>query len=173
MMLGMRSANKGPIMSPVLPRALCRDARNYVLRGRLTPVLFPVLLLVVSTGCQQRSAPAADVPAPARNAPAEPTNYAAERLNLRLDRVRTTAQVLADSERSRPGKLAYAANYAAVTIPKQNVEHLQRNGQEAGRLIQREFQRFEERQPLYWEKALQILYGKPQDIESNAITLFF
>ncbi len=138
-------------------------------------VLLPLAALIASAGCQKLNdaSPWADerTPAPDMNSPG--SDYAEQRLNFRLSRIRYDVAFATEAEAQRPQRLARTAELLAVTRPRHDVERLRANVQEAGRLIRQDCQRWQERQPLYWEEALRILYGKPEHIEHNAITLFF
>jgi len=97
---------------------------------------------------------------------------AEQRSRTRIERLEHTTQIWAASERGRPAKTVQMLRHGEWYIQHQT-EELDRNGREAGRLIEREFRRPEDRGPALGEWGLKLLYGKPERIERNAIILFF
>ena len=97
---------------------------------------------------------------------------AEQRSKARIEKLGRAPQIWAASERGRPAKTVQMLKHGEWYIQHQ-AEELDRNGREAGRLIERELRRPEERGPALGEWGLKLLYGKPERIEGNAIILFF
>lgn len=91
---------------------------------------------------------------------------------MRTDNLERTATAFADSEGRRPANLQRSLDYIPMSLER-DVERFERSTNYAKFLWDRELQRFQERQPTYLEETGRILWGKPQNIERNAIIMFF
>ncbi len=110
-------------------------------------------LLVATAGCQHRQL--------------------ADKLTARrLQSLSDTADTFAKSEGRRPRELCESLVYADSYFRRQAVE-LGRNINETGRLAKQEAGRVEHHLIPYSNDALRIMYGKPEEIEENAIILFY
>gem|GEM_PF-1909670 len=102
----------------------------------------------------------------------QPSSLASRRVQARLERVSDTAQTWAAREQSRPDKLQRAAEFIDRDL-RQNAERLRRDGQYVVQWQARNVTHWRARQPVYRDKAAQLLWGKPERIERSAIILFF
>jgi hypothetical protein len=91
---------------------------------------------------------------------------------MRLDNMRMPLDALAQSEAARPRKLEAAGAYIGMSLERSAVQ-LVNNTREAGRMLQRDVRRFGDSQPLYLQAALELLWGHPEQIEENFITLYY
>lgn len=101
-----------------------------------------------------------------------PSPYADRRLQMRLDNMRETLDAAGRSEASRPAKLEAAGQYIDMSL-RRSARRLVDNAREAERMVQRDVQRFGDLQPVYLRETLRLLWGRPERIEENFITLFF
>ena len=83
-----------------------------------------------------------------------------------------TASMWARSEQSRPQRFTSDFEYVPAWLQRQG-NQLQRNGLEATRLGERDVDRFRDRRQLYLDETARILRGKPEQIEREAVTLFY
>ena len=83
-----------------------------------------------------------------------------------------TLNQIAESERSRPGKLGNTVALMGDVV-KEDAAQLDSNLRWFGSIIQSDARRFEERQPAYRATILDILDGNPEAIENTAIDLFY
>jgi hypothetical protein len=98
--------------------------------------------------------------------------FAERQAAIRVEKLRRTAEIWAAAEQSRPTRLDRMVQHAAWYFDNQAVE-FDRNLRGAGWYLKRDVDRAGYRLPAYGEEALRILYGKPQQIERNAIILFY
>lgn len=101
-----------------------------------------------------------------------PNPYAERRLQMRLDNMRTPVESLARSEASRPARLEADSDDIGMSL-RRSAARLDANAQAAMQLLERDVDRFEAQQPVYLHEALRLLWGRPEEIEENAITLFY
>lgn len=120
---------------------------------RATQLLLPLALLAANAGCRHH-------------------DLAAGRLEARQAKLHQTAETWAQTEQSRPSRLARTAQHGVWYFQHQ-AEELDRNLSGAARYLERDLRRWRDRQRVYREKALDLLYGKPERIEPNAIILFY
>ncbi len=102
----------------------------------------------------------------------KPAPYAERRLQMRVDSMRTTAQTWAKTEESRPGKVERDVAYARQILDR-DAAHMERDARWFVDWQKRDVERWRKRGPIYLDKAGKILWGEPERIEENAITLFF
>jgi len=98
--------------------------------------------------------------------------FAERQAAIRVEKLGRTAETWGAAEQSRPSRLDRMARHAAWYFDNQAVE-FDRNLRGAGWYLKRDVDRAGYRLPAYGEEALRILYGKPQQIERNAIILFY
>jgi hypothetical protein len=91
------------------------------------------------------------------------------RRTLRLER---TAGAIERSEASRPERLGRTVSVLAPRLER-DAKSVERDVETLGYYIQRDFDRWAERQPLYWDTAGRLLWGDPDSIPSTAIILFW
>jgi hypothetical protein len=116
-------------------------------------VISALLVLGPATGCQH-------------------ADYSQRRLDQRNATLIWTVQQLEKSEASRPDKLDWTFTQIKDVL-NDDAQKLDRNVHWIGRIIQSDARRFEDRQPDYRRVILDILDGKPEAIEMNAIDLFY
>lgn len=97
-------------------------------------------------------------------------NYAEQRFNKRTERLGRTAATLARSEARRGPKLQRGFEYMGRELER-NSRQLETNTAGAFKLLEKDTERFVERQPDYWDTFLQLIWGKPETIEKTAIDL--
>ncbi len=148
MSLALRTTSPWPYASP-RTRAAATIARTLLRIGCALVWLLPVTL----AGCQH-------------------ADLAQERAERRMTRLGTAPKLWAESESSRPRRLAHSAEYVAWYF-EHEVDCFDHNLDNAGMLIERDVRRGGERLPRDGAKALELMYGKPERIERNAIILFF
>lgn len=90
---------------------------------------------------------------------------------MRDHNMATTVRYWSAVESKRPERLDRTLQRVPPYFEDQ-AEDLDRNLAGASQLIQRDVERFEERQPRYLEKTDEILWGKPGRIERSAVVLF-
>ncbi len=90
----------------------------------------------------------------------------------RVDQLGRTIEVAARSEAERPDRLERSLAHAAWYFEHQ-AERFEANVEGAQWYIERDFRRAERRLPHAADRAGEILYGKPENIEPTAILLFF
>lgn len=83
-----------------------------------------------------------------------------------------TLNVYLQSERERPQKLERTIALMGHVI-EEDAAQLDRNTRWFAKIIESDVRRFEERQPLYRAVILDLLDGKPENLEHNAIDLFY
>jgi hypothetical protein len=93
-------------------------------------------------------------------------------LHRRAAGINYTLGRIAESESVRPGNLAYDARWIQKDL-QYSARHLNRNLRLLGDRLEYEAERFRKNQPLYRETLEEIFWGHPQNIEPNAIILFF
>ena len=98
--------------------------------------------------------------------------YSRQRMTMRTERLQRTVQVWSDSERARPARLERDLAWIPFDTQRR-VERTQRDAQWFVDWQKRDIERFHDRGPIYLDKAGKILWGKPEKIEHNAITLFY
>jgi hypothetical protein len=102
----------------------------------------------------------------------EPSKYSAQRLKMREERLTDTAKLWARAEETRPARLERAGKFIQDDLALHDAR-LKRAAQWFVDWQKRDVQRFEERGPVYLDKTGKILWGKPERVEDNAITLFY
>jgi len=116
-------------------------------------MLLPLALAGASVGCQN-------------------ADFAERRLAMRDESLRWTADVWAKSEESRPEQLQTALAYIPAN-EERHAEALDWDAREARRLLRDDVDRWQQRQPLYWKEVGRILWGRPDEIERNAIIMLY
>jgi hypothetical protein len=116
-------------------------------------MLLPLALGGASVGCQN-------------------ADFGERRLQMRDESLRWTADMLAKSEESRPERLRTALAYIGAN-EERHAEALDWDAREVRRLLRDDVDRWQQRQPLYWKETGRILWGQPDQIERNAITMFY
>jgi hypothetical protein len=100
------------------------------------------------------------------------SEYAHKRLNMRVERMERTVRVWSESEGMRPDRLE-----RDLAFIRQDTElretRLTRDAQWFVDWQRRAVERFRGRGPVYLDKAGKILWGKPENVERHAITLFY
>jgi hypothetical protein len=109
--------------------------------------------LALSTGCQQ-------------------SLHADHRLDQRLEKLRGTANAVAKGEAIRPAKLAEMGRRIDHET-RSDAAKFERDLREAHRLAALDIRRWNERQPLYRKSIAREFWGKPQNIETVFIDLFY
>lgn len=97
---------------------------------------------------------------------------AAREAQARQDSLTTTAQIWSRSEQGRPERVRRMSRHVGWYFAHQ-AECFERNVQGAERYIDRDLERFAPRMQRAGKRAAELLYGKPERIEENAIILFF
>jgi hypothetical protein len=97
---------------------------------------------------------------------------AQQRLNKRTQNIERVGEAYTRSEARRPGNLQDAGEYIAAN-EAHHAERLDSNLREAGKLIDRDIKHFEKSAPEINKKVGELMWGKPEEIEDNAIILFF
>lgn len=137
----------------------CNCMKLPVLRTERRPRRFPLWLAcalgvtAAGTGCRH-------------------ADLAERRLALRSSRVERTASAVVHQEQKRGPALKRTVNIIRQS-EQRHAEAARANLDEIDAYWQRDCQRWIERQPIYRDEARQILWGKPDRIEGNAIILFF
>lgn len=98
-------------------------------------------------------------------------DLAEKTLQRRVAGMNNTLAVAAESERSRPAKLAHAFEFIDKDT-RGSARRLEANVQALNERLEFENERWRENQSLYREKAAEIFGGKPENIEPAAIILF-
>lgn len=98
--------------------------------------------------------------------------YAEKRFNKRNEHLAMTARWLAHEEARRPALLERDLKYLPWGVER-DAAKLDRNSKEVWRSFERDTQQFIDNQPKYVDEILRALWGKPQNIEKNAIDLFY
>ena len=98
---------------------------------------------------------------------------AERRAQMRRDNVDYVVDSIVRSEASRPGRVDNTVGLIERRW-RLDVENTRRNGELVHEYFERDFQRWEDRQPAY-RSAIErlILRGKPENIEPTAIILFW
>lgn len=91
---------------------------------------------------------------------------------MREERLSYTWQTYVKSEKERPAMLERNAAFIPADI-KLHAARLKTASQWFVDWQKRDIERFRERGPVYLDKTGKILWGNPERIENNAITLFF
>lgn len=120
------------------------------MRRNLTLVTL-VSLLLLPVGCQHG-------------------RLAEQRFNKRNERLGRTATMLARAEAQRPAKLERGFQYMGRELER-NAIQLETNTAAGFKMLDRDTQRFVDRQPDYWDTFLKLIWGKPESIEKTAIDL--
>jgi hypothetical protein len=120
---------------------------------RWTLVLLSAGMAVASVGCQH--SPPAD-----------------RRTRMRTEKMQATARVWAKSEQGRPAKVRRALEFIPQDLERQRAA-LKRSAAHVEDWQKRDFERWRQRQRVYLDEAGRILWGKPEQIERNAIILFY
>jgi hypothetical protein len=118
-----------------------------------------MVLLAASPGCQD-SRSSNSLAALAEN-----------RAEMRTRWLLWTAEILARQEQRKPAQLERTLKLFERGV-RDDVAQTERNLRMLDHYLRREFERFEERMPLYQREAERLLGGKPQNIPRNAVILF-
>lgn len=94
------------------------------------------------------------------------------RLAHRTESAAWAAKSLAWREQAGPERLARDFEYIGRWVAD-DARKLDKNLKVVGERIKHDFERWEERQPLYREKLAEILLGDPAEVPSTAIIMFF
>ncbi len=97
---------------------------------------------------------------------------AERRLGYRADALRWTADTLARSERMHGEDLGVTLAYIPEN-EQRHAESLAQSADGAARMLRDDVQRWQQRQPLYWKEIGRILRGRREEIEPNAIIMFY
>jgi len=135
-----------------VPITTSHHARRFALRGGALGAVVAAGLIVLS-GC-------------------DPSPYAQRRLRMREERLNYTVQTWARSEEIRPGRLEHDIAFIPQDL-ELHAARLKRAGQWFVDWQKRDAERFRQRGPIYLDKTGKVMWGKPERIEDNAITLFF
>ncbi len=99
-------------------------------------------------------------------------DFAEQQVTMRGEHLSKTVEAIVKSERRRPRQLARTADTIRATVSR-DTNASRANIDEIRGYWKRDCNRWIERQPVYREKAREILGGDPERIERNAIILFF
>jgi hypothetical protein len=138
------AARRHAAMAPANPPNPC---------PRWTLVLLSAGMAVASVGCQH-------------------SLLADRRTHLRTEKMQATARVWAKSEQGRPAKVRRALEFVPQNLERQRAA-LKRSAAQVEDWQKRDLQRWRQRQRVYLDKAGRILRGQPEQIERNAIILFY
>jgi hypothetical protein len=98
--------------------------------------------------------------------------FADERADRRAGVMQHTLETIAESEAVRPARLERAGRWIEKEIAD-DVVNTEQNAGEFVEFFRRDFDRFKNRQTDYQRTIGEILYGKPENLEPNAIRLFW
>ena len=127
--------------------------RLEIARARMRPWAVGTLCVLALTGCQQ-------------------SNYGQRRLAERERGMAYTLNTYIQSERERPQKLERTVTLMGHII-EEDAAQLDYNTRWFGKMIESDVRRFEARQPAYRDVILDLLDGKPENLEHTAIDLFY
>jgi hypothetical protein len=102
----------------------------------------------------------------------DPSPYARQRLRMREERLSSTWNTFVKSEKDRPAILARNAAFIPANI-KLHEARLKAAAQWFVDWQKSDIERFRQRARLNLDKTGKIMWGHPERIEDNAITLFF
>jgi hypothetical protein len=136
-------------------RTRCRITGGPITRGAapLGGALLSGVVLLGAAGCQHQA-------------------LAERRLGYRADALHWTAETLARSEQMHWEDLGDGLAY----IPENEQRHaewLAQSAEGAAQMLRDDVERWQQRQPLYWKEFGRILRGRPEEIEPNAIVMFY
>lgn len=109
---------------------------------------------------------------PACSTPSPNRDLAEQRLERRRESIRRIVRLAETHEQSRPARLDCAFTWIGINLHRHG-ERFDASLERAGRWIDRDIERAPERQSRYQRKLEQILRGKPEKIEPDAIRMFF
>lgn len=124
-------------------------------RGRTRPYALMIGLgvtLVALAGCQHE-------------------DRAKAALASRVARLDATVYAAVRNETIRPSKLQAALDFTAARL-RRDVARIPVTLERAGALLREDFERFERNQPVYRAEVEDVLRGRPERIELNAIYMF-
>lgn len=98
-------------------------------------------------------------------------SFAENRMEMRSRWLLWTAEMLVEQEQRKTEQLERTLKLFERGI-RDDVAQTGRNLRMLDYYLRREFERFEERMPLYQHEAQRLLGGKPQNIPRNAVILF-
>lgn len=94
------------------------------------------------------------------------------RLAKRTSSLEHTVAIWGRTEAERPQRFARTVGLADADL-RGRVDRYRRAEEGAAEWLRRDAERWEQRQPLYWEETGRILSGHPERIEYSAVTLFY
>ncbi|MFO0837556.1 MAG: hypothetical protein U1D55_03450 [Phycisphaerae bacterium] len=100
------------------------------------------------------------------------TSYGEQRIGKRVDNLVEAGDMLAAHERDSVSNLEYDARFIDSQL-RGAADELGDNLSEADRLFRRDAKRWIDNQPYYRREFERIMRGHPEQIEKNAIDLFY